>query len=571
MRAIRNTLVVLCLLALIAFAWLWWTRPERVDMAAYVPADSIIYAESNSLHDIFKAVAVTDDWKELAPAAGVEAGGASDWLTGLVSFTGAGPSDAVVLSRAQVAVAVLGFEAAESGDALNYKPRAALVVETHTSEWRVKSAVEKLVGDFARRSFGDGVAVERKEVDEVPFFTWAEQGGERRTIVAAVYESEVVVGKDESVVKACLDVKRGARPSLAGNDQLKAMRARLGADTALAFGFAPRGSAAKVVEVFAPAFVGGVSSDPKIQSVLATVLPQMINQTIGGFGWSARVAGGRVEDDYFLELLGDTAQRMQASFSTSDATADGVGALLPPETYQLTRYNFRNPEAAWHELGVALSSHFDILRATPITLALEALLKPLGIEQPREFLRACGPEVATATLDATSEGKLLIASVRDRDALQAQVRARLGRAARTEHAGDVDILISPDDERGAAAFVGDYLVIGSEDDVRRAVAAHASNQTLQNSAAFKAASQNFFDEQPFAVTLTDERDSTRSVVTYIARRGGAKASDKSALDAALARRGFSVGETRLADVGFEKKTRSPFGLFGEIITRFAPR
>ncbi len=73
------------------------------------------------------------------------------------------------------------------------------------------------------------------------------------------------------------------------------------------------------------------------------------------------------------------------------------------------------------------------------------------------------------------------------------------------------------------------------------------------------------------MTLTDERDSTRSAVTYFARRNGAKTQDQGALDAALARRGFSVGETRLADVGFEKKTRSPFGLFGEIITRFAPR
>ncbi|HST53890.1 MAG TPA: hypothetical protein VLJ61_17930 [Pyrinomonadaceae bacterium] len=572
MRLIRNSLAVVCLLAVVAFAWLWWTRPERVDMAAYVPADSIIYVEANSLRDILKAFTSTDDWKELAPAAGVETGGgARDRLTDLISFTGIGPSDAVVLSRAQVAVAVVGFEAAEADGALSYKPRAALVVETHTSEWRVKSAVEKLVGDFARRSFEGGVSVERKEVDGVPFFVWTEQGGGRRRIVAAVYESEVVLGKDESVVQSCLDVRRGARPGLAGNEQLKEMRARLGADGALAFGFAPRGSAAKIVEVFAPAFVGGVSSDTKVQSVLATVLPQLINQTIGGFGWSSRVEGGRIEDDYFLELLGDTAQRMQESFAASDARGDGAGALLPPETYQFTRYNFRNPEAAWHGFGAALSSQVDVLRATPITLALEAMLKPLGIEQPREFLRACGPEVATAALDSTSEGKLLIASVRDRDALLAQVRARLGRAARTERAGDVEILVSPEDERGAAAFVGDYLVIGSEGDVRRSVETHAAGRTLQDSPAFKAASQNFFDAQPFALTLTDERDSARSVVNYFARRGGAKESDQGALEDALARRGYSVGETRLAENGFEKKTRSPFGLFGEIITRFAPR
>src|SRR5947209_12408684 len=165
----RRALIIFCVLAAAIFAWLWLTRPVKVDMAAYVPADSIIYFEANSLQDIFKAFTSTDDWKELAPAAGVEINrGGGERLTDLISFTGIGPSDAVVLSRAQVAVAILGFEAAEAGDSLNYKPRAALVVETHTSEWRVKSAVETLVGDFAGRSFEGGVTVERKEGDEVP-------------------------------------------------------------------------------------------------------------------------------------------------------------------------------------------------------------------------------------------------------------------------------------------------------------------------------------------------------------------------------------------------------------------
>ena len=218
-----------------------------------------------------------------------------------------------------------------------------------------------------------------------------------------------------------------------------------------------------------------------------------------------------------------------------------------------------------------LSTQVDVSRATLITLALEALLKPYGVEHPRDFLRACGAEVATATLDATSEGKVLVASVRDRDALLAQVRAHLGRAARTVRVGDAELLVSTDPELGAASFVGDYLVMGSEDDVRRCVAAHAAGRTLQDTAAFKASAQNFFDGPTFALTLTDDRDSAHSVFNYLARRGDAHASDQGALEDALARRGYSVGETRLADGGFEKKTRSAFGLFGEIITRFAPR
>src|SRR5205085_10254847 len=176
MHNLRRPLIVLLLLAAVAFAWLWLTRPSKVGMAAYVPADSIVYLEADSLPALFDGVTSTDAWRELARAAGAETGQAqSGLLTDLVSFTGVGPSDVVVLSRAQVAVAVLGFEAAEESDTtLRFSPRAALVAETHTSEWRVRAVVEKLAGDFARRSFG-AASVERKEVDGVQFVTWVSQ------------------------------------------------------------------------------------------------------------------------------------------------------------------------------------------------------------------------------------------------------------------------------------------------------------------------------------------------------------------------------------------------------------
>src|ERR1044071_7176415 len=108
MHKVRKALMVLLLLAAAAFAWLWLTRPAKVDMAAYVPADSIVYIEADNLSAVLDGVTSTDAWRELSSAAGVEASKAQGgWLTDLVSFTGAGPSDAVILSRAQVAVAVL--------------------------------------------------------------------------------------------------------------------------------------------------------------------------------------------------------------------------------------------------------------------------------------------------------------------------------------------------------------------------------------------------------------------------------------------------------------------------------
>ena len=560
---VRRALVGIILVAVLVFAWLWFTRPRRVDMAAYAPADAIVYAEANSLPEVFDAFTSTEAWRELAPAAGADSARRwKGWLPGFVSFTGLGPSDVVVLSRAQVAVSVLGFRAAEESEAtLKLSPRVALVAETHTSEWRVRAAVEKLVGDFARRSMG-APPVERKEVDGVPFYLWAEAPGARPKVVAAVEGSVAVVGNDEAAVRACLDVRRGARPSLAGDEGLKEMRERLGAGGALAFGYAPRGSVAKAAEFFAPAIVAAVTEDPAVQSFLATTLPQLLNQTLGAVGWSSRLAGGGIEDTYTLSLAGGMPQRLQAPFATSGRVREEAASLLPPETYTVTSYDFRDPEGAWRGLSAAFSSQVDILSARLITSALEGLAAPYGVKDPRAFLRACGGEVATARLEAESEGKVLIATMRDPAAVRTQVLAHLGRGARAERVGDAELLVSDDPERGAAAFVGDFVLTGAEDDVRRCLDSRLKGRTLREGEAFGAPPRGLFGGPAFARTHTDERAAARSVLSLFARRP-----DPDRLEKALARRAYAVSETRLGEAGFEVKSRSAFGWFGYVITR----
>ena len=566
MSNLRRALVAILLLALVVFAWLWFTRPRRVEMAGYAPADSIVYFEAESLPEVFDAFTSTDAWRELAPAAGADVRRSwRGWLPGFTAFTGWGTSETVVLARAQVAVTVLGFQAAEESDTtLKLSPRAALIAETHTSEWRVRAAVEKLVGDFARRALGSP-SVERKEVDGVPFYLWAEASGARRKIVAAVDGSVAVVGNDEATVRACLDVRRGARPSLAGDEGLREMRARLGGEDTLAFGYAPRGSVAKTVEVFAPAFVGGVSEESHVQSLLATLVPRIFNQTLGSVGWRARAAGDGIEDLYFVSLVGGMADRLQAPLAPAAHTF-AAASLLPADTYQVSFYDFLRPEEAYRGAGAALSSQVDAASAILVTRGLKELLLPYGIENPREFLSACGTQLATARLSPASEGKVLVALSNDRAALREQVLAHLGRGARPEREGEQEILVSDDPERGAAAFALGHLLLGSEEDVRLCLGALREGRTLKDGAALKAAPPDFSEGDEMARTITDDREAARAVLARFGRGGNA-----GALEAALARHGYSFSETRLAGGGFERRTRSAFGLFGDIYARLAPR
>ena len=108
--------------------------------------------------------------------------------------------------------------------------------------------------------------------------------------------------------------------------------------------------------------------------------------------------------------------------------------------------------------------------------------------------------------------------------------------------------------------------MGSEEDVRRCFSrAGAQGRTLRDDP-LKAATPEFSESTAFARTLTDDRDvgARRALTLRAARRDAARA--RSGARAA----GYTVSETRLADGGFEKRTRSAFGLFGEIVTRVAP-
>ncbi|HEX8852214.1 MAG TPA: hypothetical protein VF754_01945, partial [Pyrinomonadaceae bacterium] len=459
--------------------------------------------------------------------------------------------------------------AVESEASARISPRIALVAETHTSERRARAAVEKLVGDAARRRYGN-LSVERKEIDGVPYISWVAQTDARRRLVAAVEGSVAVVAKDEPTAQACLAARGGARPTLAADARLKEMRGRLGAETALVFGYAPPGSAAKILEVVAPLFVGQVSENPNTQSSLAILLPQLANSLIGSAAWSSRVVRGAVEDDYQIDLPGDLAARLNEPL-TANAPRASLTELLPSDVQQVSLYSYRDPALAWRGLNAAVSTQLDTFKAVLVTRALESLLQPYGVESPQEFLQASGSGMATARLSNASEKKLIIVEVRDRESLERQVTKRLGEGARMESVGEGELRIAADPEAGAAAFVGDFLIMGDEADVRRCLAARAEGRTLLasadglNSSSFETPA----DTLPQVTTWTDDAEASRSFVLFFARQRGAHP-NPATLEAASQRRPRSISETRLTTTGFQKRTRSSFGQFGWIVEQFAP-
>jgi hypothetical protein len=575
MRRILPALsLILCGLILLAVAWLWWDRPERAEMAAYVPQDSLVFIEANSLPDILAALTSTEAWQTLAPAAGVRANvGRLGWLARFAGRSGIGSAESVVFARAQVAVAVLGVDAKEGGDrALEISPRVVIVAETHVSESRARAAVTKFVGEFARKAYGEP-KFEQTDRGGVRFASWTAPAGGKK-IVAAFAGSAAFVGNDESAVQACLAAQRGERAALSGDPELAGMRQRVGAQDALAFGYVPQGSAPKLTQLAALVLASRSTSDARAQSALAIVLPQLAGRLLGGAAWSARVNNRAVEDSYYFALSSNLTSRLAVALEASHDPSFHSAEYLPADAHQMTRYNFSEPGETWRGVNAIVSSELDPTFALVAGAYLGNSLEPFGVDAPRDFLRAAGPEIATARLDAEGEELAFVAAVRDEKTLRSLIDKRLGAGARTEHVGGAEMRVSRDAERGAASVFEHHVILGSEDAVRRCLEARSSGKNLAASDAFKKplGFAPLGGTQSPVVSLTDDREQARRFVSLAAPRRSTtpSAPDAATLARAVAALPFSVSVTLLATDGLERKTLSPFGQFAAIALQLAP-
>jgi hypothetical protein len=575
-RSWRIFILFVGVVMLLTAAWLWWNRPQRAEMAAYVPQDSLIYFEADSLPEVLSAIGSTDAWHTLAPAVGVRQDFTHlGWLTSFARWTGIGSAESVVFSRAQVAIAILGVDAKEERDlALNISPRLVVAVETHTSESRTRRVVEQIVGDFARRAYGDP-KFEQSERSGAHFAIWSSPTGSKK-IVAAVAGSAAFIGNDEAAVQTCFAAWRGERASLAGDPELAGMRRRVGGDDALAFGYVPQASAPKLTQIAALVLAGSSQAGAHEQSALAIALPQLASRVLGGASWSAKIEGGEVEDNYYFALPSQLTTRLSVALETSPERSFQSAEFLPADAHQITRYNFAEPYETWRGVNAVISSQLDPTFAPFAAAFLDKSLQPFGIDSPRDFLRALGSEVATVRLgDGGDEGDemIFIGAVRDEAMLHALIMKRLGARTRTVHVGDADMLVSPDAELGAASLFAGHVILGSEQGVRRCLETRFAGKTIATSDAFKKplalASQA---DAPLVTTFTDEREKALRFVALASRRGAdnKNAPDAATLARAVASLPYSLTISKLKVDGVERTTISPFGLLADIALKFSP-
>jgi hypothetical protein len=559
--ALRRKHFLFAVIALLLFivGWLYWNRRLRTDLSSYAPADALGFIEVNDLSEIANGITETQAWKSLAGPIGSPGTLAPNrWLIRLAQWTGIGSTDTILFARSQVAIVFGGAEGTQAGSTLVIKPLTTFIIDTHTSQRRMRSTVERHIEELARRLYQNPVFV-RKQIAGNDFQEWQSADGSH-VIVFAFADTAVLLGNNETSVLHSLETHTGQRASLTDQSDLSAARQIIDGGGAPLFGYVTQPGIKSLLQGFA-LYRSGSSAD-------AVTGARIFSDTMGGLvksiSWTSRFADGGIEDHCSIVLSDGVADKLRGSM-VPDRGPDVTRLLfVPTDIHSLSFYQFRDANAFWSDLNATVSAHTDLIGAVAARPMLRALVRPYGIDDADTFARAIGPRIQTVRLEKDSPA-VLIAEVFDRQALRKAIAQRFGANPEIESVGDAELLISKDN--WAAAFLQDSFLIGPAELVRkclqaRAPAASSSPDRLRQT-------QNLIDVSlPLtSVTFTDDRQAAISFVEAFSKQDRpAFATNASTIDGGARSLPFAVSVSLLKGPAIDWTSRSSFGVVGWLAT-----
>lgn len=567
----RIIVVLFAVLLLVAGGWMYSQRVERVPMEIYVPESALGYIELNDLPQLLDHFTSTTAWQKLAPAYGLpdrlnylgRAGALTRW-------TGLGPGESVVLSRAQMAVAVTGIEV--RGEEV--RPRLAIIAETHTSEKRLRSVIEERLPQLAARAYGKPVR-EATEYMGVPITVWRAPEGERRLLSAQMGSLWIVANHPDSL-RSCIETRLGRSPSMANsNFFLKTARPLVdgkGSDGNL-FAFVSGQGVVRLMQFATSIVAGRVASATPFAGALEGLLADISSRTVDGAAYSASFEDGVIVNRYALLCKPALVDKLKASVVTTDNGSQKddlrVLQLTPPAIRDVTIINVENPVRALDGLEVAISSQLgtgqSFILHRVFLGAREALL---GLKPNENPAPAFGSEIASISFSDNISDRVLLIAARDRSLLQGFAEKFLSTSGATiarQKYRDVELLVSSSARRGVGAFIGDFLALGGLPQVRHLIDAHQQGQSLVKTGPFTSASR---PDQPAAIlSFSSVREETAEMMEALSRRFTGKAGgNDTAMITALESLPLAASATSINDYGLYIESHAPLGNFPLIVS-----
>jgi hypothetical protein len=555
MKFLRPLLALILLAILLLAVWLWWSMPGRVDMADYAPANSIVYVEFNNLAAVAQAIQSNEVWQ----AVGGSKPETQNRFMNVAARAGLGPLPAVLFSRAQIALVVVDLSTTVENDTLKVRPEVALIAETHTSRWRTKTAAVEAVKHLANFVYGASMCTERSA--DAEYIECSIAGGERK-IIGAVEGTLVVIGNSDNAVRSCLEVRRGARPSIHTDTELVKVRSHVVSNNALGFGYISPANSAKLFSWAAPLLMRQSPGNQQLEKLLAVSAGKVLR----GVAWTAAPSSHGIEDRFLFSLEPGVVSRLQPAFETAERD-ENFWKLVPEGFESLTIYRNKAPATAWNSLDSAVSYKLDAVPAVLFGELLRSSLAVYGIENPKEVLPSLSPPLLTLRPSQGAEGSILVARVSDEAQLRRTLTAEVYKGDKGQILDGLDSKPA-DGKEFTAVFADGYVLLGKTENMRPALEALRQNAAGDKKDLQQSAQQS---SAPIVTYANDEARVNNFISTLLMLQGRKLSSEEVAkLQETLRRAGFAATETRLNAFGIERTTRSRFGQFSTIVGLLQP-
>ncbi|HYP28444.1 MAG TPA: DUF3352 domain-containing protein [Blastocatellia bacterium] len=566
----KNLLIAGPVLAtvLIAGAYVVLRRPPRVDMARYAPATALAFVEVRNVADLVTGLTDTDAWEEIAPLLGISSQlGQVGFASDLISRAGVGPDEAVIAGRAQYALVLTAFEAetgaSEDGSFLRLSPSLALVIETHSDPEDARRLVRERAVLLAQRVYGEAAveSVEDYDGTELRIFQGPRPD---RQLVAAASGSVIVIANHTRVIKPCLDAVSGRAPTLAENRTLRENRPAVDHNSSI-FAFVSEAGVQKLVEFGPAVFASRITTDPDRLGSLARMFGQLSKETIEGALYGYEFASGGAVERYLTVLRPRVAESLADPFrKSSDPTFDSL-RLVPGGVRDFTILSVDRAGELPERVLKQLSPNVDVVAGLAFREFVLNFRKQLGLEPGESIGDAVGNEITLLKFD-DAEPTAMIVRVTDKERIRPVVEKYLRHddsAVSEEGYKGTAISLSSNEDGRAAALVGDYLALGTRDQIARLVDAASGGANLASDERMK----RLMAERPANSSVISYKPEEREVgelmlaVSKITRTtdGSPDLLEQDRIKAALDDLKPSVSFTEFRSSGVYTEVRSPVG------------
>jgi len=477
----RNLIAGGCLLlgALIIGGFFVFRRAHRVRMEKYVPADVLAFVQIDSLADLVDGLTHTKAWRELAPVLGIssqlqQVGTVAD----LIGRSGLGPDEAVVAGRAQFAIAVTGIQSqtgeTDEGAFIHLKPLFCIIIETHTGPDTAVRLVRDRASIIAERIYG-GSVVEHTDSYQGTALRVFEGPGTGHQLIVSSAGSVILLANHKEAAAVCLDTIAGRTTSLEQDETLHARKPEVGADPAV-FAYVTSIGIERLFEIW-PLLIAGTRAEPESVSSLADLIEHIAKQSGAVLFYSLGFQGDGVTERYLTLLRPEIAEALiEPLKATSQASFQSL-ALVPRDAESLTLLSAANAGELPERLLRHLSPTVDVVAGMALREFVINLKKQYGLDPKDALGDALGSEIVFAELGDQQPRAMLI-KVNDRSRVMPRANAYVGKGApvNSEQYGGAEVLVAYGDDRRAAAFVGDYLLLGTRDQVIKMIDTGSEHQ-----------------------------------------------------------------------------------------------